>query len=195
MKKYLISLVLLIPLFGTPAFADFQKGYSAILDGDYATAFKEWKPLADAGDVDAQFNLGRMYDNGHGVPQDYKEALKWYKLAADQGDASAQAALGYMYDIGQGVAQDYKSAIKWYKLAADQGYDSAQYNLGLMYTRGQGVPQDYTIAHMWFNIAASQEAEGAAKQRDKLEKKMTPADISKAQDMARECVAKLYKGC
>jgi len=45
--------------------------------GDFATALKEWKPLAEAGDVDAQYNLGIMYDNGYGVPQDYAEAVKW----------------------------------------------------------------------------------------------------------------------
>jgi TPR repeat protein len=72
--------VLLILLVGTPASsADFQKGYAAAQSGDYATALREWTPLAAQGDADAQFNLGIMYDNGKGVPEDYKTAMKWYK--------------------------------------------------------------------------------------------------------------------
>jgi hypothetical protein len=48
---------------------------------------------------------------------------------------------------------------------------------------------------MWTNIAASQGYKDATNNRDILAKKMTPADISKAQDLARECVNKNYKGC
>ncbi|MDA9060739.1 sel1 repeat family protein, partial [Planktomarina temperata] len=69
---------------------DFQKGFAAYNAGDYATALQEWKPLAEAGNVVAQYNLGVMYDNGYGVPQDYAEAVKWYRLAAEQGYDSAQ---------------------------------------------------------------------------------------------------------
>jgi len=66
--------VLLILLFGTPAFADFQKGLDAANRGDFATALKEWKPLAEQGDAYAQNYLGFMYQNGQGVTQDYKVA-------------------------------------------------------------------------------------------------------------------------
>jgi TPR repeat protein len=47
---------------------------------------REWQPLADQGDADAQFNLGVMYDRGDGIPQDYAEAAKWHRLAAEQGN-------------------------------------------------------------------------------------------------------------
>ena len=70
--------------------ADFQKGFDAYLSGDFATALREWEPLAEQGDADAQYTLGVMYDNGDGVPQNYKTALKWYTLAAEQGYARAQ---------------------------------------------------------------------------------------------------------
>ena len=66
--------------------------------GDYATALREWTPLAKQGNASAQFNLGLMYRKGQGVPQDYKTAVKWYRLAAEQGNASAQFNLGVMYD-------------------------------------------------------------------------------------------------
>ena len=50
--------------------ADFQKGFTAHESGDYATALREWTPLAEQGHADAQYNLGLMYANGEGVPQD-----------------------------------------------------------------------------------------------------------------------------
>ena len=107
-------------------------------------------------------------------------------LAAEQGKASAQHNLALMYDNGNGVPQDYAVAVKWYRLAAEQGKASAQSNLGVMYANGEGVPQDYVQAHMWFNLAASKGNENGRKNRDIIAKKMTPADVSKAQRLARE---------
>ncbi len=70
--------------------------------------------------------------------------------------------------------------------AAEQGDIDAQYNLGAMYGRGEGVPQDYVRAHMWLNIAAAKGDKWAVKNRDIIAKRMTPADISKAQRLANE---------
>jgi len=61
----------------------------------------------EQGIPDSQYNLGKMYYKGLGVPQDYKEAAKWTRLAAEQGIPLAQFNLGFMYDHGQGVLQDY----------------------------------------------------------------------------------------
>ena len=140
--------------------ADFQKGLTAYKRGDYATALREWTPLAEQGDAAAQFNLGVMYEKGQGVPQDDKTAVKWYRLAAEQGNASAQN------------------------------------NLGAMYNNGNGVPQDYVYAHMWYNIAASSgKSKNASNNRDIIEKKMSSSQIETAQNLARKCVRKKYKGC
>ena len=110
--------------------------------------------------------------------------------------ARAQTGLGWMYQKGQGVPQDSKAAVKWYKLAAEQGFAFAQYNLGRAYAKGQGVIQDNVYAHMWFNIAASSgESKNASKNRDLAAKRMTPSQLETAQKLARECVAKKYKGC
>ncbi len=181
--------------FSTLAFADFAKGFDAYTSGDYATALKEFKPLAEQGHLYAQYNLGFMYDNGEGVTQDYKTAVKWYKLAAEQGDSDAQFNLGIMYYIGQGVTQDYKTALKWYKLAAEQGHSSAQSNLGSMYYSGHGVTQDYVRAHMWANIGASNGNEIAVQLRTAAGNTMTSSQLATAQKLASECVAKDYKGC
>ena len=144
---------------------------------------------AEQGDAFAQFSLGVMYGNGMGVTQDYKEADKWYRKAAEQGNAEAQFNIGFMHEDGQGVAQDYKEALKWWRKAAEQGERKAQFNLGVMYYKGEGVVQDYKSAHMWFNIAAANGGSEAVKKRDILAKVMTPSQIEKAQDMAREWMA------
>ena len=86
--------------------ADFQKGLTAYQSGDFATALREWTPLAEQGNASAQYNLGLMYRNGRGVPQDDKTAVKWYRLAAEQGHASAQYNLGQTYRKGDGVPKN-----------------------------------------------------------------------------------------
>ena len=113
-----LTLAVLLGSMGMSWSADLQKGLDAAQKGNFATAFREWKPLAEQGDAVAQYNLGVMYRKGLGVPQNDKIAVKWYKLAAEQGDANAQFNLGFMYVLGQGVIQDNVYAHIWYNLAA-----------------------------------------------------------------------------
>ena len=117
---------------------------------------------------------------------DYANALRIYRALADQGAAIAQNNLGVMYELGQGVAQDFAAAAKWYRLAAGQGTALGQLNLGLMYAKGQGVPQDFVLAHMWFNLAAAQANKEAEKNRDIAARQMTIAQITQAQNLARD---------
>ena len=139
------------------AIADARDDAVAAYDrGDYAVALKLLTPLAEQGDVFAQFSLGVMYENGQGVIQDARVAVKWYRLSADQGNASAQDNLGFMYANGKGVSQDEAEAVKWHRLAADQGYTSAQFNLGVMYENGRGVMPDARVALNWYRLAAEQ---------------------------------------
>jgi TPR repeat protein len=100
-----------------------------------------------------------------------------------------------MYDNGQGVTQDFKEAVKWFGLAAADGVAIAQFDLGLMYAIGEGVTQDYASAHMWFDLASSAGNANGAKTRDEIAKKMTPLQIEKAQEMARKCQERNFKGC
>jgi TPR repeat protein len=129
------------------------------------------------------------------VIQDYAEAVKWYRLAAAQGDASAQFNLGVMYSSGQGVLQDYAEAVKWYRLAAAQGDASAQLNLGVMYGTGKGLLQDYIKAHALYNLSATKGNATAMKNRDIVAKLMSPQQIADAQKLARDCLARNFKGC
>lgn len=92
-------------------------------------------------------------------------------------------------------AGDYATALKEYKPLAEQGHVAAQLSLGFMYGSAQGVPKDYAEAMMWYNISAANGDILGAKKRDAVAKRMTVADISKAQVMAYECMKRDYKSC
>jgi hypothetical protein len=123
----------------------------------------------------------------------------YYRLAAAQGNAGAEANLAFMYRRGRGVTQDYSEALKWYRLAAQQGDWSAQSNLGSMYSKGQGVTQDYARADMWYSLAASRSGgesrERATRHRDSVATHLSPAQVARAQEMARKCEASDFKNC
>ena len=112
---------------------------------------------AEKGDVEAQVELGRIYQDGNGVAKDDAEATKWYLMAANQGRDFAQFELGYMYEKGAGVSKDASEAAKWYRKAADQGYVYAQFTLGNLYLDGIGVPKDAAEAVKWYRKAADQD--------------------------------------
>ena len=191
MRALLRAVALFLALTGAALAGPFEDAVEASNRGDYATALRLFRPLAEQGGVAAQYNLGIMYANGRGVPQDYGEAVRWWRRAAEQGLAGAQHNLGFMYANGRGVPQNYDEAARWYRRAAEQGHAGAQNNLGAMYSTGDGVLQDYVLAHMWFNLAASRFApspdrDSAVTNRDRLAARMTPAQIAEAQRLARE---------
>ncbi len=105
---FLLSLTFLFLFSGcSVVFADdYQVGLDALQRKDYKEAVNLWKPLAEQGNVTAQYNLGHMYEKGKGVSQDYKEAIRLFHLSAEQGDEKAQTKLGLMYEEGTGVSQD-----------------------------------------------------------------------------------------
>jgi uncharacterized protein len=185
--RALVAVLALAVGFAGPVIAEpFLDAAVAMQKHDYATALRLMRPLAEQGNASAQAILGGMYAYGRGVPQDYTVAMSWYRKAAEQGDVDAQSDLGIIYYSGRGVPQDYGAAAIWFRRAADQGDVAAQVSLGLMYFDGHGVPQDYILAHMWFNLAAAAGENRAAEVRAVVATLMTPAQIAKAQKLARE---------
>lgn len=158
-----------LPMTDSPLTGAIADAVAAYKLGDYETACRISRSLAEQGLCDAQIFLAIMYDKGQGVPQDFAEAAKLYRKAADQGDADAQYALGDMYGEGKGVPQNYVRAYMWYNLAASQYASSPHYEL---YERDR---------------------ESAEKLRDLLARKMTPAQIAEAQRLAREWKPKKEK--
>ena len=126
---------------------------------------------------------------------DYDTALAEWKPLAEMGNDSAQYKLGYMYKTGKGVPLDYGGAVVWYHKAAIQGNASAQSNLGFMYKTGKGIPQDFLQSYMWYELADINGHKNAKKWLHNISRKITPADIEKAQIMANECINMAYKNC
>jgi TPR repeat protein len=159
--------------------------------GDYPAMAKILLPMAEQGDVAAQYTVGLLYDTGQSGRKDHAEAAKWYRKAAEQGFARAQYYLGDIYYRDNTGLQNYAEAMKWYLRAADQGTAMAQHTLGIMYVKGQGTAVDYVQSYKWFSLAASLLPAGggteyksmATKARDAVATKMTAEQIVQAQKL------------
>ncbi|HSI42971.1 MAG TPA: tetratricopeptide repeat protein [Methylotenera sp.] len=114
--------------------------YSSLSVADWFTSSetKELISKADAGDRDAQFKVGLVYDSGTGAPKSGDNAKKYYRLAAEQGHVEAQNSLGSMLQ----AEKNYAEAKSWYERAAAQNHPMATNSLGYLYDLGLGIPQD-----------------------------------------------------
>ena len=124
----------------------FESGLASKDRGHYATALRSWLPMAEAGNAEAQNNVGYMYEEGLGVPQNYLLAMNWYRQAADNGLAEAQHNMGMLYHNGYGVATNLGEAFRWFKMAAEQELAESEYMLGLAFENGEGTELDYAEA-------------------------------------------------
>lgn len=143
--------------------------------------------VASAADYDKGL---KAYDSG-----DFNTALAQWMPLAEQGFAYAENNLGAMYYEGTGVTQNYETALKWYRLASEQGDAGSQNNLGFMYQSGEGVAPDNLQAYMWLSLGALNGDEEAVINKDNLAKQMTPADMTKAQEMSSRCLKSGYMDC
>jgi len=115
MIRFIAGLALILPL---AAYAGFDEGVEAYSVGDYPKAMAEFKPLAEQGDIKAEYFVGFFYHHGYGVPVDRVEAAKWYRKAAAQGDSRSLFYLGKMAEKGEGVDQSIVDAHVWLSLSA-----------------------------------------------------------------------------
>src|SRR5258708_34628495 len=125
----------------SPAAADLADGVAAYDAGDYLTAYRELRSLAELGDPVAQHVLARMYFAGQGVPQDARQGVAWEGKAAEHGEKQAQLALGTRYQYALGVPRDIEAAEKWYRLASEQSLPAAQYRRALLILSADGRPR------------------------------------------------------
>ena len=162
---------------------------------NYETAIKWYTQAAENGSVDAQNNLGLMYQEGRGVAKDNKAAVIWYSQAVEQGDPISQYNLALMYANGEGVVENDTTAFILMEKSAKQGLASAQNDLAEMFYSGDGVAADNVKGYLWFNLAAFNGAEDAAKNKEIISKRMTKEQIAKAQELSEQCLANSYKDC
>ena len=139
-----------------------DKPVTATINPDRLVAHTRLKKAAEKGNAEAQFELGRIYGNGDGVPQDYQAAIGWLEKAATQNHAKAQESLGSIYANGVGVKQDFPTARSWYLQAARNGLGSAQYLVATMYRFGLFESEvDMDQAVDWYHRAANQNVAAA----------------------------------
>jgi hypothetical protein len=170
--QYLLILLLLLssPLLATQTADDLADVVSA----------------AEAGRVDAQFDLGNRYLNGTGVNQDNFEALRWFTLAAGQNNSNAQYNIAVMYLNGIGVIKDQTQAIEWFLKAADNGDVSSQFTLGIILFNGQlDVPQNTAEAYKWFVLAGAGGHQSAAANAVLVQELLPPDQVLAMQDAAK----------
>ncbi|MGD8590454.1 MAG: tetratricopeptide repeat protein [Chromatiales bacterium] len=139
-----------------------DKPVTASINPDQLIAYTRLKKAAEKGNAEAQFELGRIYGNGDGVPQDYQVAIAWLEKAATQNHAKAQESLGSIYANGVGVKQDFSTARSWYMQAARNGSGSAQYLMATMFRFGLFESEvDMDQAVDWYHRAANQNVAAA----------------------------------
>ncbi len=174
------SIILLSPLFS--AAADFESAKRAYQQEDYATAYKEFSPLAEQGNADSQLFLGKMYWMGQGVLKDQAQAVKWFKLSAAQGNPDAQFYLGSYYLLPH---MDVAEGVRWLQLSAEQGNQDAQWLLGKAYLQGdKDLPRDPVHAEMWLRLAAKDNLEFYQNTLRSAEGQMSREQITKGKALA-----------
>jgi len=176
-----IMMMVCVGAFNAPARADMATAETAYKAGKFEQARAAYLPLAEAGDLKAQYRLGDLLRKGQGGKADLKGAVDWYRKAALGGDVRAQIRLGESYRTGQGVPKAPKVAVSWYRKAADAGSSWGQLRLGQMYNHGAGVGQDKTEAAKWLSKAAAQGNERARKALAVLRTSPTLQPAQKAQ--------------
>lgn len=154
-----VALAALLAAASGTALADVKQGIDQWNRGEYRKAVDEWRPAANAGDSQAQFNLGQAYKLGRGVPVDMAMAESWYRKAAVQGlpQAEANYALA-LFDRGSRL-----EALPWLEKSAARGEPRAQLVLGTMLFNGDSVAKDWRRAYALMLRAQAASVPSAAK--------------------------------
>jgi tetratricopeptide (TPR) repeat protein len=158
-----------------------KAGIDAWQRADYLSATRIWRPLAEAGDANAQFNLGQAYRLGRGVQLDLNAAKTWFERAADSGHVDAQTTLGLLYYQNG----EREQGLKWLKRAADQGEARALLVYGTALFNGDGVAQDRVLGYAYVNRAASEGLAPAQDTLDQLDELLPLTDRQRGLALAR----------
>ena len=159
--KQLLAAILALGLTAPLSAQTVKAGVDAWMKGDYAGAVATWRPLAEKGDAEAQFNLAQAYRLGRGVPINLAAAQTWYERAAESGHPNAQTMLGAMlFENGNRTG-----GLRWLKRAAESGELNGLLMYGTALFNGDGLPQDPILGYAYVSRAA---AKGLPAARDTL---------------------------
>jgi uncharacterized protein len=164
------------------AAADLESAKRAYEQKDYATAFKEFAPLAKQGNAYAQLSLGKMYMMGQGVLRDADQAIKWLTASAVQGNADAQFFVGSYYLLPH---RNVAEGVKWLRLSSEQGQQDAQLLLGKAYLQGdKDLPRDPIQAEKWLQLAAKNNLDFYQSELRAAEEQMNAEQIARGKALA-----------
>lgn len=133
--------------------------------GNFEKAVEVYLQSAEAGNAEAQFDIGYAYYTGEGTQRDYTSAAMWFKRSAKQNFAKAQYNLAYCYMNGRGVPRDYDKAYNLLLKSAENNYKRAQLTLADCYARGVLVEKNEDEYNKWKNKAEGKNTEQAPKQQ------------------------------
>lgn len=157
-----------------------RAGVEAWQAGNYPVAIGNWRPLADRGDADAQYNIAQAYFLGRGVPQNSNLAEQWYERAARQGHEEAQANYGLLlFQNGR-----RREAMPWIEQAANRGDPRAQYVFGTALYNGDLVAVDLPRAYAMMSRAAAAGLPPAVSQLEAMEPHISPEDRARGTQLA-----------
>jgi cell division septation protein DedD len=164
-----------------PSGADVKSGVDAWAKGDFPRAVGVWRPLAIAGDADAQFNLAQAYKLGRGVPLDLTLAESWFRKAAMQGHLQAEDNYGLaLFQSGKKT-----EALPWLEKSAARGEPRTQLVLGTMLFNGDGVTRDYPRAYALMSRASASGLQSASQTLTQMDQYISPADREKGTALAQ----------
>ena len=172
-------------LAASPAAADVKAGVDAWSRGDYRVAIEQWRPLAIAGDADAQFNLAQAYKLGRGVPLDPALAESWFRKAALQGHVQAQDNYGLaLFQAGKKT-----DALPWLEKSVARGEPRTQLVLGTMLFNGDGVARNYPRAYALMTRASSSGLQSASQTLAQMDQYISPEDRQRGTVLAQQYAA------
>jgi TPR repeat protein len=178
--KYLAALILIASGAAPLSAQSVKAGIEAWQRSDYADAVTIWRPLAEAGDADAAFNLGQAYRLGRGVPLDLAAAQSWFERAAGKGHLDAQTTLGLLlFQNGNRIA-----GLRWLKGAAEKGDPRALLVYGTALFNGDGAPQDPVLGYAYVSRAAAQGLPAAKETLAQLDQLLPLAERKKGVALA-----------
>lgn len=139
---------------------------------DERKALKHYLNAANKGHILAQYNVGKFYKRGKGIPRDHHKALYWFKKAAAQNDVYSYYEISKLYYANKEIPKDEKKAFKWCEKAAIGGLGVAQGMLGIYYEYGWGVRINYKKAFYWYEKSVAQGYRNGKTRLEKLKKKL-----------------------
>ncbi|OWK32820.1 SPOR domain-containing protein [Sphingomonas mucosissima] len=180
-NAYLAGAVAAVLVAGV-AGADVKQGVDAWSRGDYKAAVDIWRPLAAAGDADAQFNLGQAFKLGRGVPANLPTATEWFRKAAAQGHSQA------IDNYGLALFQDGKKteALPWLEKSVARGERRAQLVLGTMLFNADGVPRDWVRAYALVTRSSQQDLPQASQTLAQMDQFIPEAQRQQGLTLARK---------